>query len=201
MFYIGLDLGQKQDHTAIAVVERREADELQLRHIERVALGTPYPKVVERVRWITEHADLAGQCALAVDATGVGTPVVDMLWAAGLGCEISAVTITGGERERHAGSQRDAAWSVPKRDLIARVQVLIEQGELKIARGMRGAGPLVKELANVRMTARESGRIRLGADGAGEHDDLVIALALACWRAGRKAEMRIGFRGRRLTGI
>ena len=28
--------------------------------------------------------------------------------------------------------------------------------------------------------------MRLGADGCGEHDDLVIALALACWRGKRK---------------
>ena len=40
-----------------------------------------------------------GQCELVVDATGVGAPVVDMLRAAGLGCDISSVTITGGEKE------------------------------------------------------------------------------------------------------
>jgi hypothetical protein len=27
---------------------------------------------------------------------------------------------------------------------------------------------------------------RIGADGYGEHDDLVIALSLACWRARRR---------------
>jgi hypothetical protein len=40
--------------------------------------------------------------------------------------------------------------------------------------------------------------VRLGADGCGEHDDLVIALALACWRAKRG---QIGFGTGRLTGI
>ena len=39
------------------------------------------------------------------------------------------------------------------------------------------------------------GRVRIGADGCGEHDDLVIALALACWRAKRKEN---GERGQRL---
>ena len=29
-------------------------------------------------------------------------------------------------------------------------------------------------------------RVRMGADGPGEHDDLVMAVALACWRAKRK---------------
>ena len=55
---------------------------LVLRHVERVPLGTPYPEVVERVRELVTHDELAGRCALAVDATGVGAPVVDMLRAA-----------------------------------------------------------------------------------------------------------------------
>jgi hypothetical protein len=71
--------------------------------------------------------------------------------------------------------------SVPKRDLIAVVQVLLEREELKVARGLR-----------------ELGVLRLGADGCGEHDDLVIALALACWRAKRG---QIGFGAGRLPGI
>jgi hypothetical protein len=41
------------------------------------------------------------------------------------------------------------------------------------------------------VTARGNGGggVGLGADGCGEHDDLVIALALGCWRA-RKARMK-----------
>src|ERR1700733_11177591 len=111
-FYLGLDLGQRHDPTAIAVVEG--PDVIRVRHLERVPLGTPYPGVVERVRAIVRHPELVGKCALAVDGTGVGAPVVDMLRAARLGCDISAVTITGGEREHHD--------NVPKRDLMAGVQ-------------------------------------------------------------------------------
>jgi hypothetical protein len=203
MFYLGLDLGQRHDPTAIAVVERMERvrpwqgtefHSLRVRHLERVPLGTPYPGVVARVREITQNDELAGNCALAVDGTGVGAPVVDMLRAARLGCDISAVTITGGDRQHQKGS----AWSVPKRDLLAVVQVLLERDELKLARGLRELGPLVRELTDVRATAGISGRVRLGADGCGEHDDLVIALALACWRAKRG---QAGFGTRRLPGI
>ena len=60
---MGLDLGQSRDFTAMAVVERAELTGewdavmyahkkmagLRLRYLERVALGTPYPEVVERV--------------------------------------------------------------------------------------------------------------------------------------------------------
>ena len=159
-----------------------EFHSLGVRHVERVPLGTPYPRVVERVRQIVQSEQLRGRCALAVDATGVGEPVVDLLRAARLGCEICAVTITSGEYQHNRGA---SVWNVPKRDLIAHVQVLLERDELRIARRMRDAGSLVRELLDMQSITTSSGRRRLGADGYGQHDDLVIALALACWRARR----------------
>jgi hypothetical protein len=123
---------------------------------------------------------------VVVDGTGVGAPVVDMLRAAGLGCEITAVSITGGDRESRRG--------VPKRDLIAGVQLALEKGELRIARRMKNAGALVRELLDMRMTASGG----MGAEGHGEHDDLAIALALACWKARRREN---GERAERLPGI
>jgi len=181
-FYVGVDLGQKHDHTAIAVVERR--DRLLVRHVERVALGTPYPLVVAHLREMVSRQELRGRCALAVDGTGLGGPVVDMLRGAGLGCEITAVTISAGERERKSGG---LSVSVPKRDLIAGVQVALDNGDLRIARSLKELGPLVRELVDMRMTSGAgTGKVRIGADGYGEHDDLVIALALACWRAKRR---------------
>jgi hypothetical protein len=193
MFFVGLDLGQRHDPAAIAVAEKT-TNHIRVRHLERIALGTPYPGVVERVREIVWNPQLVRNCALALDGTGVGAPVVDMLRAARLGCDIAAVTITGGERQRQKGS----VWSVPKRDLIAGVQLLLERGELKLAKGLRELGPLMRELTDVRATAGVGGRVRLGADGCGEHDDLVIALALACWRAKRG---QVGFGPGRLPGI
>lgn len=196
MFYLGLDLGQRHDPTAIAIVEKLDLIRgLRLRHLERIPLGTPYPGVVARVRAICRNQELrSGRCALAVDGTGVGAPVVDMLRAAGLGCDISAVTITSGEHQHQNG----AWWSVPKQDLLAVVQVLLERNELKMARGLNELAPLVRELTDMRSMRSANGRVRLGADGCGEHDDLAIALALACWRARRG---QIGFVGQRLTGI
>jgi class 3 adenylate cyclase len=201
MFYIGLDLGQRQDHSAIAIVERPDLrlawmstrpSTLLVRRVERMALGTPYPRVVARVREIARAIET---CTLVVDGTGVGAPVVELLRSAGLGCGVTAVTITGGEKESGSG----AAWNVPKRDLIAGVQLALEKGDLRIARHMKEAGALVRELVDVRVTAGlGTGRVRIGADGSGQHDDLVIALALACWRARWREN---GFGPGRLTGV
>jgi hypothetical protein len=162
-FFIGLDLGKRRDHSALVVVERLDTPRgysrpvpagLAVRHVERLALGTTYPAVVARVREIARGEELVGRCALAVDATGLGEPVVEMLRAAGLGCEMAAVTITGGERETQVGREE---WNVPKRDLLTGVQVLLERGELRIAGNLKGIGALVRELMDVRLTVREGG--------------------------------------------
>ena len=183
MFFVGLDLGQKVDPSAVVVVERIECrrafmgssfERLVVRFVERMPLGTPYPRVVERVRRIVSSQELLGQCVLAVDAGGVGAPVVDMLRAARLGCSMTGYMITGGERS--------AGESVAKRDLLAEVQVLMEGGKLTIG-NVGELGRLTKELMDVRIITGMNGRRRMGADRSGEHDDLVIALALACWKA------------------
>src|SRR6185503_4497410 len=195
MFFVGLDLGQKRDHTAVVVVERienrrafmgTEFERLVVRYAERMALGMPYPQVVERIREIVRVDDLYyGRSTITVDASGVGAPVVDMLNAARLACPVHAVTITGGERA--------AGECVPKRDLMAELLVLLENRKLSIGKLQEGAR-LVRELGDVRMRVTAGGRARWGAEGAGEHDDLVVALALACWSAKGRESVREGTR-------
>jgi hypothetical protein len=193
MFFAGLDLGQRRDHSAMVVVEKienrrafmgTEFERIAVRYAERMALGTPYPLVVERVRKIVRSDDLYhGRCTLTVDATGVGAPVVDMLNAAQLGCPVRPVTITGGERA--------SGDSVPKQDLMAELLVLLENGKLAIG-NLREGARLRQELTEVRTRVYSSGRTRLGAEGEGQHDDLVMALALACWSAKGREHVRQG---------
>lgn len=102
MFFVGLDLGQRKDFTAVAVVEREMGRPhiavaratLLVRHLERMALGTAYTRVVERVCGMMRHPALERDARLVVDATGVGAPVVELLRGAGLAGRITAVTIT-----------------------------------------------------------------------------------------------------------
>ena len=200
MFFVGLDLGQKQDFSAVAVVERAERTRawlspefrcMQVRYLERMPLGTAYVGVVNRVSEIMRHPALAQQNRLVVDATGVGAPVVEMLRAARPAFRVTAVTITSGEQAHGRGEE----WHVPKKDLMAGLQVLLEDGQLKIHRKLRESAALVRELTDIRLSPRSGGRVGMGADGYGEHDDLALAVALACWRARR---LEIGFGTQRL---
>jgi hypothetical protein len=195
MFYIGIDLGQRIDYTAIAVVERRQPvihgfdhlhwlrtveklpDEWAVRRLERIPLGTPYTKVVDRLAELARHPKLAGHCRMVIDATGVGAPVVDMLKAANIGCEIVPVVFSAGTQESFDGK----TWRVPKLDLLARLQMLFEQQRLKVPRKLKESSTLVRELLDTKAKPRPRGNVRIGADAAGQHDDLVMALALAVW--------------------
>jgi hypothetical protein len=192
-YFVGVDLGQARDFTAVAALERVELVgewdaamytykkdvKLRLRYLERMPLGTPYPEVVERVEELTNTPELAGRCSLVVDATGVGRPVVDLLRRQGLRCRMEAVTITGGAAETRSGGYR----GVPKRDLITGLQVLLQGGKLKIAAGIPQGAMLAAEMGEMRVRVTEAGNVQYGAWREGSHDDLVLAVALACWGA------------------
>jgi len=178
-YFIGVDLGQASDPTAIVVVEaipsRRR---LRLRHAERAPLGTPYPDVVERVRSITASAGIAGRCHVVVDATG-GRPVVDLLRRAHLQGRLLAVVATGGSVESGALGY----YRTPKRTLILGLQSMLRRNLLQIASGLKDRPALTREMEQMQVRLSRGGREQFGAWGAGEHDDLVFAIALACWGA------------------
>jgi hypothetical protein len=173
MFYIGVDLGKSRDFTAIAIVEEERVYRgLAVPWLETIPLGTPFTAVIERIEKIVWR--VAGNCELAVDATGLGTPVVDALKESRqITCSVTPVVITGGERgSKGPGGVR----RVPKRDLIGRLQLLFEKRQLRIAGKLKDTPRLVRELLDMRVETMA---------GEKEHDDLVMAVSLACWAACR----------------
>ncbi len=215
---IGVDLGQQKDYTALTIIERHyvPVDEVQedahydpdtrrmvfesrqpvaleyrCRHLERPPLGTPYTDVVERVLEVTKA--VGGEPLVAVDQTGVGRPVTELLYrrmreafvanqASKVRPKLLPVTITGGDTATRA---RDG-YRVPKRDLVAAPLVLMQNGQLKIAEGLRLKDVLVRELKNFRVKIN----ISTAHDSyehwrEGDHDDLVLSVALACWAGER----------------
>ena len=61
---------------------------------------------------------------------------------------------------------------------------MLQEGRLEIPAGMPLAKTLVRELAEMRVKALPNGYEQFGAR-QGEHDDLVLALSMACWRAAK----------------
>lgn len=190
-YFVGADFGQSRDYSAIAVIERAELKgefdyevwayekkaALRLRYLERIALGTPYPEVVERVLRVTNDGKLAGRCHLAVDGTGVGRPVVDLLRMGQPKAKLLPVTFTTG----HAETYEQGFYRVPKRDLIIGLQVVLQRRGLQIAAGLPHARTLVEELEAVEVRISAAGNEQYAAWREGTHDDLVFAVALAYW--------------------
>lgn len=215
MLFFGLDFGQAADYTALAIVQpvttkdrqfnngtgawdEQTRTELHVRHLERFKLRTPYPDIVDRVAQRVKAAvrdepnpiqrgvigdsliTVIGQSyVIAADATGVGAPVVDLLRRADL--QTISITITGGQKANY-----DRGYHVPKRDLIAAVQVMLQQGRLKFADGLPEVQTLVKELLSMQVKINtETAHDSYGAWREGSHDDLALAVAMATWLAQR----------------
>ncbi len=180
-YTIGLDLGQAQDYSALVIVEQDdERTRYDVPHIQRWPLGTSYPQIVADVSAIRAAPELA-ECALVVDGTGCGRPVVDMFVAAG--CEPKGVMITGGNHAmRDPGS---GYWHVPKKELVSTVQVCLQSSALHIARALPDARVLTEELVNFQVKITTAANETYGEWRTGKHDDLVLALALALWYAPR----------------
>jgi hypothetical protein len=126
---------------------------------------------------------------LVVDFTGVGRPVADMMRKEGL--SFTPVLIHGGDAETRDG----AVHRVPKRNLVSAAQIALQSGRLGISTELELAETLRRELLNFKVKINiatkhdsyEAWRER-------DHDDLVLATALACWRATRRKGVLYTFR-------
>ena len=151
------------------------------RHLERLPIGIPYPAQVARIKQLRNrlHSETKVLPKLVADSTGVGRPVIDMLRSAEL--SLAAVTITGGDAVSRDGQD----FRVPKRDLVSIVQVLLQSERLKIARALPEASTLTAELLAFKVSISLKGHDSYGNDAGpwreNPHDDMVLAVALACW--------------------
>ena len=149
---------------------------VHLRHLERMR-GRSYPEMVSHIAALLREAPLATHgYTLVVDATGVGAAVVDIFRQAGV--PVVAVSIHGGD----AVTRVPSGFRTPKRDLVAAVQALMQTGRLQVAEGLELWPTLKAELQNFRVsidpkTAHDS----YSHWREGQHDDLVLSLALAAW--------------------
>jgi len=201
--FIGLDLGQAQDFSALAIIEcvrivttRKKAGEevncdntkdvlteLNCIHLQRWQLRTSYPSIVaDTVRMINglDPSRIPDRKpVLCVDATGVGAPVIDLFKRERINAELVPIQIVAGANV----SEENGMFRVPKRDLVSVVQVGLQNRKLKIAESLDLAETLSRELQNFTVKITDAANDVYGAWREGTHDDLVLAVALAVWKA------------------
>jgi hypothetical protein len=191
-YFIGLDLGQVADYSALAILERQnmgDACMFNCRHLQRWPLKTSYPSIVADTLRIIGSAEIAGAHlrTLVVDATGVGAPVIDLFKREKMPAKLEPVQITGGT----SVSREDGTTRVPKRELVSVTQLAFQNGRLKIAPELSDAQTLVRELENFKVKINlETAHDSYGSWRDGAHDDLVLAVALALWFAAKPETVR-----------
>lgn len=182
---VGVDIGQRRDPTAVAVLEsepraavagRTDVHHLT-RHLERLPLNTGYPQVAERIAAVCASVvERTGTPpALYLDATGVGTPVVDVLRGAGVRATVIPVYFTHGDRRAQDGGEvrLGKAW------LVSRLQALLQGNRLHLPKTPE-AEACAQELLDYEIKIDQNANDTYGAFRVGAHDDLVTALGLAC---------------------
>ena len=195
-YFVGLDLGQKQDHTAIAVVEREEIVGTRrdpvtwaldkrtvyaVRYLERMPLGIVVPGG-------------GGEGG----AAGAEHPADDAVRAGG-GCDGGGSADRGhaaaGETRVQpvAGDDHGRGPAEPGRERVEGAEAgpgdgaagAVRVGELEVARGLEEGEGLVEELREMQVKVSLGGHESFEAWRSGAHDDLVLAVALACWKGRR----------------
>jgi len=186
-FFVGLDLGQAQDYTALSVIEQRwnktaRRYEYDLRYLDR-ARGEPYPSVVKKVSVMMNSKSIVGiePPRLILDKTGVGAPVADMFRVGPI--SPVEITITGGI----SPSAVPRGFHVPKRDLVFSLIGVFQSGRFRIADSLPLGKELIDELLNFKVkidpkTAHDS----YESWRESIHDDMVLSAAMSTWYAERK---------------
>lgn len=193
-YFVGVDVGQAIDPTAIVILEFRQQYQVNMHYstehrphgdpqywivdAAKLPLGMLFPDQAQAIAAIAARDPLAGNAEMIVDRSGLGRPVVDELRKLRVP-KLTGVVIGPGEDQRRDGAYN---WRVSKLQLVTTLSAKLNDGTFKIAEEMPLRDELVKELQELQVSFTSSGAMTFAAAGSG-HDDLAIAAALALWGA------------------
>lgn len=179
-YVVGVDWAKKADYTVFAVMDR------QTRELVHIARHTQIDWN-ENIRLAIDCAKFWNNALMITDSTGVGDVPLDSIKSVYPFCE--GYTIGNNQA---------------KTQLIQKLQLGFERGELSVPNPKDLTGHprtlalvLERELGAYSYELSSTGKFLFGAPD-GDHDDTVIALALAYWKA---AEPPLIYRARTIRGL
>jgi hypothetical protein len=200
--WIGVDLGQHVDFSAVTVLSRSIAVDpvtgypardsrgwakydWRLRGLRRFPLKTSYVEVARKVAAIASQARLRPQPRVVVDATGVGVACVETIRTAlrpHPEIEVWGVSITSGEGWRIVHRH---TMNCSKIQLVGAFREVLETERFKVCRFadgrlIRGVDVLKRELSAFRVRVSRASNEVFGAE-SGQHDDCVLSVSLPVW--------------------
>lgn len=155
MLVAGVDLGNRRDFTTVVTL-----DDLTITAAHRLPRKQKWANVIGQVNELIRPLD-----RIAVDATGVGAPVVEQI----KGPKVTPVIITAGKIHREGET-----LYLSKSDLVQLLVAYLPR--LRVASNAPGREALKEELSRFKIVPGRRGFKFTGKKGG--HDDLVIGLAL-----------------------
>lgn len=212
-YIAGLDIGQMSDPSALTVLDRdlfTDKGAFRYRYaarwLERFPLQTPYPTMARMVRERLEK--LGERLILVIDVTGVGRGVVDTFREEWMTVDpvtydrvpqpgkplIVALTLLTSAMYQPTSPSWDE-HHVPKKDVVLALMLALQHRRFRVPRQLKEAAVLFKEGQNFQWKATPNGNDQYDTWRSGQHDDLLLAVAIAVWwgeQYGRLASLRGG---------
>ena len=208
-YTVVVDPAKKRDFTSLFIVRQtpeiipgarslrapdRVVNFLDVVHIDKFN-NLSYPKLVEIVAARCGHRDIVNNHDLLVDGTGIGEAVVDLMRDKGL--NPMPIVFTGGNQVTQihagfgevftgavgklAGARMVKELHVPKADLIAAGQLIMQQDRLRVAR-LAWEQDFKDQLLAFKGKVNDGGRVKSAeAETEKDHDDLVVCFLMAAW--------------------
>lgn len=154
-FFAGCDVGQKRDHSAVAVVEKQE-QLVHLVHMRRFRLGTEFGSVIGYLKLLNEKLKTLHR--VLIDQTGVGGMFVE-------------------ETRKLLKNADGVMLSSPKKqEIMVYLKKVMQEQRLRIPFDRA----LMNEMNSERYEMTKTGQLQF-SHSAGTHDDRLWALALAVY--------------------
>jgi hypothetical protein len=198
-FYVGLDIGKSQDHTALAIVHHtvteppvisppryadpttyreKSTERFDLIHLQRLPLKMNYVAQGQAVKEILSREPLlSGKTKLIADSSGVGEGVLDLMEAQGL--RMVRIKITAGSETTQTGGDR---FNVAKSVLVSKLEAAMHDRRLQVAANLSEAENFKTELQNFERKVTAAGTNTWSGRGS-ESDDIVLAVSYCVWWA------------------
>jgi hypothetical protein len=188
-FYVGADIGQAVDPSALCVVEHvsdGSHDEFHVRYCQRLPLNTPYAVVVSATKQVVDQLlAQTHRVYLGVDATSVGRPVTELMEKVKL--KPTKITVTSGNTSNFDG--KTGFWHVSKTELVTGGQLALGRGQLKIGEEIEHMQILIDELTWYTVKPNiATGNTVYEAHRERDHDDLTFSMLICIWMANREAK-------------
>lgn len=191
-YFCGVDLGgRKRDPSTLAIIEVQYGPGCRtyaVSYLKRFTISmlfsdiaTKLAKTDQRLKEIAAEKHKEAIISYILDASGLGSPICELVEKALPLADIKRVYITGGINTTEGSGYNE--YHVPKGQLISGLVAAFDSKTIYMSRHSKEIDQIVRELAEFEIHISDSGRDTFDDRGKGHHSDLVIALALAVWAA------------------